>query len=353
MSFSEMVSSLSSVYKDQLEEIKPSFSSPKLLANNIRMSSSQAGQMLAELNLMFGEEKYTAKDLFDYNVVDQTYSTAVGKYQEVFDAIKAEIDKTEPGSDKRNRFENFLKQFQSAASEAFFTNAQSASETIKKFATSTEMTFKDIQSIYSELGGYISAADAAVEVAKLNKLADPWDRIEELIQIYSNFGVTLDASKYNEIVNSVFDSIITAISNALSKLSSGLSGKLSFSDFQSLIDRGYVKTSQGRVGYNGITLTNEGRQQYLTKLYQEAKQLGNTQGLGDEIWSTLSDSQNQIFDGYVEIEEEIERIQDALVGLEDSPKKDNLQDYLALLNQVRAARTRRNSTLWVRSLPMV
>ena len=40
MSFSEMVSSLSSVYKYQLEEANPSFSSPKLLANNTRMSSS-------------------------------------------------------------------------------------------------------------------------------------------------------------------------------------------------------------------------------------------------------------------------------------------------------------------------
>ena len=198
------------------------------------------------------------------------------------------------------------------------------------------MTFKDIQSIYSELGGNISAADAAATAAELNEL-DPWKRIPKLVEIYSGFGVTLDASKYNEIVNTVFDSILSAISNALSKLSSGLSGKLSFSDFQSLIDQGYVKASQGRVGYNGITLTNEGRQQYLTKLYQEAKQLGNTQGLGDEIWSTLSDSQNQIFDGYVEIEEEIERIQDKIEELGDGPDDSGLKDYLALLNQVRAA----------------
>ena len=104
------------------------------------------------------------------------------------------------------------------------------------------MTFKDIQSIYSELGGNITAADASAKAAELNKL-DPWNRINELIGIYSEFGVTLDASKYNQIVNTVFDSIITAISNALSKLSSGLSGKLSFSDFQSLIDQGYVNAS--------------------------------------------------------------------------------------------------------------
>lgn len=339
MSFSEMVSSLSSVYKYQLEKDNPSFSSPKLLANNTRMSSSQAGQMLAELNLLLGngEEKYKANEIFSYNIADQTYSLIGEQYQKIYNNFEDAIKNAPENSDEKKRLQNYFDQLQSAAGEALYTNAQSASEAIKKFATSTEMTFKDIQDIYSGLGGYISAADAAAEAAKLNKLANPWDRIEELIQIYSNFGVTLDASKYNEIVNTVFDSIITAISNALSKLSSGLSGKLSFSDFQSLIDQGYVNASQGRVGYNGITLTNEGRQQYLTKLYQEAKQLGNTQGLGDEIWSTLSDSQNQIFDGYVEIENEIERIQDALVGLEDSPKKDNLQDYLALLNQVRAA----------------
>lgn len=336
MSFSEMVSSLSSVYKDQLEKQKPSFSSPKLLANNTRMSSSQAGQMLAELNLLFGEEKYTAGDLFAYNIADQTYSLIGKQYEQIYKDFQQKIDDETTDPQKRAQLENFLPLLQSAASEAFFASAQSASETVKKFATSTEITFKDIQSIYSELGENITAADASTLAAELNEL-DPWKRINRLIGIYSEFGVTLDASKYNEIVNTVFDSIITAISNALSKLSSGLSGKLSFSDFQSLIDQGYVKASQGRVGYNGITLTNEGRQQYLTKLYQEAKQLGNTQGLGDEIWSTLSDSQNQIFDGYVEIEEEIKRIQDALVGLEDSPKKDNLQDYLALLNQVRAA----------------
>lgn len=339
MSFSEMVSSLSSVYKDQLEKQKPSFSSPKLLANNTRMNSSQASQMLAELNLLLGngEEKYKAEEIFSYNIADQTYSLMGGWYQAIFKDFEDAIKDAPENSDKKKQLQNYFDQLRSDAGEALYTNAQSASETIKKFATSTEMTFKDIQSIYSGLGGYISAADAAAEAAKLNKLADPWDRIEELIQIYSNFGVTLDDSKYNEIVNTVFDSIITAISNALSKLSSGLSGKLSFSDFQSLIDQGYVNASQGRVGYNGITLTNEGRQQYLTKLYQEAKQLGNTQGLGDEIWSTLSDSQNQIFDGYVEIEEEIKRIQEEIVKLGDGPDDSGLKDYLALLNQVRAA----------------
>lgn len=339
MSFSEMVSSLSSVYKDRLEKTNPSFSSPKLLANNTRMNSSQASQMLAELNLLLGngKEKYKANEIFSYNIADQTYSLMGGWSQAIYNNFKDAIDKAPDNSDEKKRLQNYFDQLQSAAGEALYTNAQSASETIKKFATSTEMTFKDIQSIYSGLGGYISAADAATEAAKLNKLADPWERIEELIQIYSNFNITLDESKYNEIVNTVFDSIITAISNALSKLSSGLSGKLSFSDFQSLIDQGYVNASQGRVGYNGITLTNEGRQQYLTKLYQEAKQLGNTQGLGDEIWSTLSDSQNQIFDGYVEIENEIERIQEKLSGLSKEPDKTNLQDYLALLNQVRAA----------------
>ena len=336
MSFSEMVSSLSSVYKDQLEEIKPSFSSPKFLANNTRMNSSQASQMLAELNLLFGEEKYTAGELFAYNIADQTYSLIGKQYERIYQDFQQKIDDETTDSQKKAQLENFLPLLQSAASEAFFTSAQSASETVKKFATSTEMTFKDIQSIYSELGGNITAADATAKAAELNKL-DPWDRINKLIGIYSEFGVTLDASKYNEIVNTVFDSIITAISNALSKLSSGLSGKLSFSDFQSLIDQGYVGASQGRVGYNGITLTNEGRQQYLTKLYQEAEQLGNTQGLGDEIWSTLSDSQNQIFDGYVEIEEEIERIQDKIAELGDGPDGSGLKDYLALLNQVRAA----------------
>ena len=338
MSFSEMVSSLSSVYKDQLEKQKPSFSSPKLLANNTRMSSSQAGQMLAELNLLLGggKEKYKAEEIFSYNIADQTYSLIGEKYQEIFDAFNAKIASAEPDSDEENRLKAYLAQLQSAASEAFFTSAQSASETVKKFASSTEMTFKDIQSIYSELGGNITAADASAKAAELNKL-DPWNRINELIGIYSEFGVTLDASKYNQIVNTVFDSIITAISNALSKLSSGLSGKLSFSDFQSLIDQGYVNASQGRVGYNGITLTNEGRQRYLTKLYQNAKELGNTQGLGDEIWSTLSDSQNQIFDGYVEIEEEIKRIQDKIEKLGDGPDDSGLKDYLALLNQVRAA----------------
>ena len=338
MSFSEMVSSLSSVYKDQLEKANPSFSSPKLLANNTRMNSSQAGQMLAELNLLLGngEEKYKAEEIFSYNIADQTYSLMGEWSQAIFEDFKDAINNAPENSDEKKRLQNYFDQLQSDAGEAFFINAQSAFETIKKFAISTEMTFKDIQSIYSELGGNISAADAAAKAAELNEL-DPWKRIPKLVEIYSGFGVTLDASKYNEIVNTVFDSILSAISNALSKLSSGLSGKLSFSDFQSLIDQGYVKASQGRVGYNGITLTNEGRQQYLTKLYQEAKQLGNTQGLGDEIWSTLSDSQNQIFDGYVEIEEEIERIQEKLSGLSKGPDKTNLQDYLALLNQVRAA----------------
>lgn len=338
MSFSEMVSNLSSVYKYRLEEANPSFSSPKLLANNTRMNSSQAGQMLAELNLLLGngEEKYKAEEIFSYNIADQTYSLMGEWSQAIFEDFKDAINNAPENSDEKKRLQNYFDQLQSDAGEAFFINAQSASETIKKFATSTEMTFKDIQSIYSELGGNISAADAAATAAELNEL-DPWKRIPKLVEIYSGFGVTLDASKYNEIVNTVFDSILSAISNALSKLSSGLSGKLSFSDFQSLIDQGYVKASQGRVGYNGITLTNEGRQQYLTKLYQEAKQLGNTQGLGDEIWSTLSDSQNQIFDGYVEIEEEIERIQEKLSRLSKGPDKTNLQDYLALLNQVRAA----------------
>ena len=336
MSFSEMVSSLSSVYKEQLEKANPSFSSPKLLANNTRMSASQASQMLAELNLLFDEEKYTAGDLFAYNIADQTYSLIGKQYERIYQDFQQKIDDRTTDPQKKAQLENFLPLLQSAASEAFFTSAQSASETVKKFATSTEMTFKDIQSIYSELGGNITAADASTLAAELNEL-DPWKRINRLVEIYKGFGVTLDGSKYNEIVNTVFDSILSAISNALSKLSSGLSGKLSFSDFQSLIDKGYVEASQGRVGYNGITLTNEGRQQYLTKLYQEAKQFGNTQGLGDEIWSTLSDSQNQIFDGYVEIEEEIERIQEKLSGLSKGPDKTNLQDYLALLNQVRAA----------------
>ena len=338
MSFSEMVSNLSSVYKDQLEKANPSFSSPKLLANNTRMNSSQAGQMLAELNLLLGngEEKYKAEEIFSYNIADQTYSLMGEWSQAIFEDFKDAINNAPENSDEKKRLQNYFDQLQSDVGEALFTNAQSASETIKKFAISTEMTFKDIQSIYSELGGNISAADAAAKAAELNEL-DPWKRIPKLVEIYSGFGVTLDASKYNEIVNTVFDSILSAISNALSKLSSGLSGKLSFSDFQSLIDQGYVEASQGRVGYNGITLTNEGRQQYLTKLYQEAKQLGNTQGLGDEIWSTLSDSQNQIFDGYVEIEEEIERIQDKIEELGDGPDDSGLKDYLALLNQVRAA----------------
>ena len=333
-SFADKVSSLSSVYKDELDKAYPTFSSPEQIVKNTRMNSSQAAQLRAELNMLFGMEKYKFNDLFTYNKNDQTFSLMAGKGAEVIGAL--ETFKSTVDGQTSDMIDSYIALFQSLSGEAFFTNAQSAAETVKKYATSTEMTFKDIQSIYSEFGRNLPAADAAAEAAKLNEL-DPWQRIQELIGIYSGFGVTLDGSKYNEIVNTVFDSILSTISNAVSKLSSGLSGTLSFSDFQTLIDQGFVNASQGRVGYQGVRLTNEGRQQYLTKLYQEAKQLGNTQGLGDEIWSTLSDSQNQIFDGYVEIEEEIKRIQDALVGLEDSPKKDNLQDYLALLNQVRAA----------------
>ena len=49
--------------------------------------------------------------------------------------------------------------------------------------------------------------------------------------------------------------------------------------------------------------------------------MGNTFGLGEEIWSTLSDSQNQVFDGYKEIEDEISRIEGELKNLGDKPDK--------------------------------
>lgn len=337
MSFSDKVSNLASRYKNQLEKKNPTFSSPELIANNTRMSSSQASEMLAELNLLLGgEKKYTIDDLFSYNVADQTYSLIGKNYQAALKELEDAIDNEPADSDRQKQLKNYLDQMRSAASEAFFANAQSASETIEKFATSTETTFKDIQSIYSEVGGYISAAEASKMAAELNEL-DPWARINKLIEIYSGFGITLDSSKYNEIVNTVFDSILSEISNAVSQLSSGLSGKLSFSDFQKLIDQGYVTEAQGRVSYKGVQLTAEGRQSYLTKLYQQAKSMGNTFGLGEEIWSTLSDSQNQVFDGYKEIEDEISRIEGELEGLNDQPKKQNLEAYLSLLKEVRAA----------------
>ena len=337
MSFSDKVSNLASRYKNQLERENPTFSSPELIANNTRMSSSQASEMLAELNLLLDEEKrYTIDDLFSYNVADQTYSLIGKNYQAALKELEAAIDNEPADSDRQKQLKNYLDQMRSAASEALFTNAESASETIEKFATSTEMTFKDIQSVYSEVGGYISAADASKMAAELNEL-DPWARINKLIEIYSGFGITLDSSKYNEIVNTVFDSILSEISNAVSQLSSGLSGKLSFSDFQKLIDQGYVTAQQGRVSYKGVQLTEEGRQSYLTKLYQQAKSMGNTFGLGEEIWSTLSDSQNQVFDGYKEIEDEISRIEGELKNLSDKPDKQGLQDYLSLLKEVRAA----------------
>lgn len=337
MSFSDKVSNLASRYKNQLERENPTFSSPELIANNTRMSSSQASEMLAELNLLLdGEKKYTIDDLFSYNVADQTYSLIGKNYQTALKELEAAIDNEPADSDRQKQLKNYLDQMRSAASEAFFANAQSASETIEKFATSTEMTFKDIQSIYSEVGGYISAAEASKMAAELNEL-DPWARIERLIEIYNDFGITLDSGKYNEIVNTVFDSILSEISDAISKLSSGLSGKLSFSDFQKLIDQGYVTEAQGRVSYKGVQLTAEGRQSYLTKLYQKAKDMGNTFGLGEEIWGTLSDSQNQVFDGYKEIEDEISRIEGELSQVSDQPDKQNLEAYLSLLKEVRAA----------------
>ena len=336
LSFSDQVSKLASSYKRQLEKDNIAFSSPELIANNTRMSSSQASEMLAELNLLFETEKYTAKGLFTYNIADQTYSLIGEQYQAIYSDLEDEIANETKGSDRYIQLNSFLNQLQSAASEAFFANAQSASETIKKFATSTEMTFKDIQSIYSEVGGYISAAEASKMAAELNEL-DPWARINKLIEIYSGFGITLDSSKYNEIVNTVFDSILSEISNAVSQLSSGLSGKLSFSDFQKLIDQGYVTAAQGRVGYKGVQLTQEGRQSYLTKLYQQAKSMGNTFGLGEEIWSTLSDSQNQVFDGYKEIGDEISRIEGELSKVSEEPDRQNLEAYLSLLKEVRAA----------------
>lgn len=337
MSFSDKVSNLASRYKNLLEKKNPTFSSPELIANNTRMSSSQASEMLAELNLLLDEEKrYTIDDLFSYNVADQTYSLIGKNYQAALKELEAAIDNEYADSDKQKQLKNYLNQMRSAASEALFTNAESAFETIEKFATSTEMTFKDIQSIYSEVGGYISAAGASKIAAELNEL-DPWARINKLIEIYSRFGITLDSSKYNEIVNTVFDSILSEISNAVSQLSSGLSGELSFSDFQKLIDQGYVTGAQGRVSYKGVQLTEEGRQSYLTKLYQQAKSMGNTFGLGEEIWSTLSDSQNQVFDGYKEIEDEISRIEGELSNVSNQPDRQNLEAYLSLLKEVRAA----------------
>lgn len=333
-SFSDKVSSLSSVYKDELDKAYPTFSSPEQIVKNTRMNSSQAAQLRAELNMLFGMEKYKFDDLFTYNANDQTFSLMAGKGAEVMSAL--ETFKSTVDGQTSDMIDSYIALFRSLSSEAFFTNAQSAAETVKKYATSTEMTFKDIQSIYSEFGRSLPAAEAATRAAELNEL-DPWNRIQELIGIYSGFGVTLDRSKYNEIVNTVFDSILSTISNAVSKLSSGLSGTLSFSDFQTLIDQGFVKASQGRVGYQGVRLDDEGRQQYLTKLYQQASQLGGAWGLGEEIWSTLSSSQNKIFDGYSEIQDEIKRIQSELGGLSDQPKRDGLEAYLALLNQVRAA----------------
>ena len=333
-SFSDKVSSLSSVYKDELDKAYPSFSSPEQIVKNTRLNSSQAAQLRAELNMLFGMEKYKFNDLFTYNANDQTFSLITSN----INAAMSELEAFKSTADEQTSamIDSYIALFQSLSSEAFFTNAQSAAETVKKYATSTQMTFKDIQSIYSELGGSLPAADAAAKAAELNKL-DPWNRIEALVKIYSDFGIALDESKYTEIVNTVFDSILSTISNAVSKLSSGLSGTLSFSDFQALIDQGFVNASQGRVGYQGVRLTNEGRQQYLTKLYQQASELGGTWGLGEEIWSTLSSSQNKIFDGYVEIEDEIKRVQSELDGLSDQPKRDGLEAYLALLNQVRAA----------------
>ena len=337
LSFSDKVSKLSSVYKYQLEKKDPEFSSPELIAKNTRMSSSQASEALAELSLLLGTEGFDPNTFLSYNAADQTYSFFSGKLQEIITSKLEELekqDKTE--TDEYKRLQSWNDQLNSYIDQAIYDNAQSASETIKKFATSTETTFKDIQSIYSEMGGYISAADASEIAKKLNE-ADPWERIDQLIQIYSSFGVTLDSDKYNEIVNTVFDSILSEISDAISKLSSGLSGKLSFSDFQKLIDQGYVTEAQGRVSYKGVQLTAEGRQSYLTKLYQQAKSMGNTFGLGEEIWSTLSDSQNQVFDGYREIEDEISRIEGELKNLGDKPDKQGLQDYLSLLKEVRAA----------------
>lgn len=333
-SFSDKVSSLSSVYKDELDKAYPTFSSPEQIVKNTRMNSSQAAQLRAELNMLFGMEKYKFDDLFTYNANDQTFSLMAGKGAEVMSAL--ETFKSMVDGQTSDMIDSYIALFRSLSSEASFANAQSAAETVKKYATSTEMTFKDIQSIYSEFGRSFPAAEAATRAAELNEL-DPWNRIQELIGIYSGFGVTLDSSKYNEIVNTVFDSILSTISNAVSKLSSGLSGTLSFSDFQTLIDQGFVKASQGRVGYQGVRLDDEGRQQYLTKLYQQASQLGGAWGFGEEIWSTLSSSQNKIFDGYSEIEDEIKRIQSELDGLSDQPKRDGLEAYLALLNQVRAA----------------
>lgn len=333
-SFSDKVSSLSSVYKDELDKAYPSFSSPEQIVKNTRLNSSQAAQLRAELNMLFGMEKYKFNDLFTYNANDQTFSLITSNINAAMSEL--EVFKSTADEQTSAMIDSYIALFQSLSSEALFTNAQSAAETVKKYATSTEMTFKDIQSIYSELGGSLPAADAAAKAAELNKL-DPWNRIEALVKIYSDFGIALDESKYTEIVNTVFDSILSTISNAVSKLSSGLSGTLSFSDFQALIDQGFVNASQGRVGYQGVRLTNEGRQQYLTKLYQQASELGGTWGLGEEIWSTLSSSQNKIFDGYVEIEDEIKRVQSELDGLTDKPKRDGLEAYLALLNQVRAA----------------
>ena len=77
--------------------------------------------MRAELNMLFGMEKYKFNDLFTYNANDQTFSLITSN----INAAMSELEAFKSTADEQTSamIDSYIALFQSLSSEALFTNA--------------------------------------------------------------------------------------------------------------------------------------------------------------------------------------------------------------------------------------
>ena len=181
-----------------------------------------------------------------------------------------------------------------------------AEDAINKMASGlgADIEVHEIQAIFDELGMSLDEERAKKIIdGGFNTLLNNLQL--ELMMAGADSGDI--SEKIKELQIMIIDMITEALASGFSALGEGIEGTLSEASYHELqkmygLGNSSIRTSKG------VQLSQFDQQALIRGLYGKAAASGRTAGFGEELWKTLSESEESSFKGYKDIQKEIETI---------------------------------------------
>lgn len=181
-----------------------------------------------------------------------------------------------------------------------------AEDAINKMASGlgADIEVHEIQAIFDELGMSLDEERAQKIIdGGLDTLLNSLQL--ELMMAGADSGDI--SEKIKELQIMIIDMITEALASGFSALGEGIEGTLSEASYHELQKMYGLGNSSMRTS-KGVQLSQSDQQALIRGLYGKAAASGKTAGFGEELWKTLSESEDSTIKGYKDIQEEIDTI---------------------------------------------